>query len=83
MDEPRDSQPRVVDVPRVQLETDKFRVVQLPNGSRVVEKFDGRDALGQPRWRELKFAEAADVATMLRNWMFDHLRVCPVIDRED
>lgn len=65
------------DGPRVLLQTERFRVVELDNGNKVVEKSDGADALGVERWRELKFGEAESTARMLRDWIFDHLRLCP------
>jgi hypothetical protein len=67
------------DGPRVVFQTDKFRVVEGANGNKTVEKFDGYDAMGGDRWRDLKFGEADAVSRLLRDWIFDHCRTCPAL----
>ena len=64
------------DGPRLALVTPQIRIVELPNGTKVLEKFDGEDAMGDPRWRELRIGEADNVSRLLRDWIFEHLAVC-------
>ena len=68
---------------RILLQTAKFRIVELHDGNKVVERADGADALGVERWRLLKFAEAADTATMLRDWIFSHLSRCDQVKEQN
>jgi hypothetical protein len=63
-------------VARILLETDKFRVVEDDNGNKSVERFDGVAAMGEPRWRDLKFGEADATSRLLRDWIFLHCAVC-------
>jgi hypothetical protein len=65
--------------PRVLILTPKFRVVELEDGNKTVEKFEGYDAMGGPRWRDLKFGEADAVSRLLRDWIFEHAAKCPVL----
>ena len=71
------------DGPRILLVTDKFRIVEGANGNKYVEKFEGYDAMGGERWRDLKFGEASDVARMLRDWIFTHAGQCPLMKETD
>jgi hypothetical protein len=60
------------DGPVVLVQAEKFRIVTLPNGTHVVEKHEGCDALGVERWRDLRFGEADSVSRMLREWIIAH-----------
>jgi hypothetical protein len=59
--------------PRILLQTDRLRIVETANGHKVVEKHDGEDAMGVPRWRDLKIGEADNTSRLLRDWIFGHL----------
>lgn len=65
------------DDPRLLLLTDRFRIVELANGNKVLERHEGEDALGVPRWRELKIGEADSVSKLLRDWIYQHLAQHP------
>ena len=55
---------------------DKFRIVELANGNKVLERYDGADAMGTARWGEVRLGDAERVSRVLRDWMFGHLAVC-------
>ena len=65
------------DGPRILLLTPRFRIVECGDGNKVLEKFDGEDAMGGPRWRDLKIGEADTVSRLLRDWIFQHLAAHP------
>lgn len=67
------------DGPRVVLLADRFRIVELANGDKTLERLDGTDAMGGERWRELKFGEADATSRLLRDWIFGHLGTCPLL----
>lgn len=67
------------DGPRVVLLADRFRIVELANGDKTLERLDGTDAMGGERWRELKFGEADATSRLLRDWIFGHLGKCPLV----
>ena len=71
------------DSPRVLIQTAKFRIVELPNGDKTVERFEGTDAMGGPRWRDLKFGEADMTSRLLRDWIFEHLSQCAGLKERD
>jgi hypothetical protein len=71
------------DGPRILLDTGKFRVVELANGNKVIEKADGADALGVERWRDLKLGEADRVAVLLRDWIFAHVVKCDLCQQKE
>jgi len=58
--------------PELRLETEKFRIVRVGDEN-VFEKREGLDAMGVPRWRELRFADADNVARMLRDFILSRL----------
>ena len=66
------------DAPKLLLQTEKFRVVELPNGNKVLERHEGEDSLGVARWRDLRIGEADNVSRLLRDWIFQHLTKCPL-----
>lgn len=66
------------DGPRVLLQTDKFRVVEGADGNKTAEKFEGYDAMGGERWRDLKVGEADNVSRLFRDWIFAHVVRCPL-----
>lgn len=68
--------------PRVVIQTEKFRVVELPNGDKTVERFEGTDAMGGDRWRDLKFGEADATSRLLRDWVFQHTAKCPLCQEQ-
>jgi hypothetical protein len=70
------------DTPREVIRTDKFRVVQDTGGNYAIEKYEGRAAMGEERWRDLKFGEADQTSRLLRDWIFAHARVCPLCQGE-
>lgn len=73
------------DEPYVLVETPRFRIVQTANGNKVLEKYDGADAMGGPRWRDLKIGDADQVSRLLRDWIFEHLAKnpsCGGLDKE-
>lgn len=67
------------DGPRVVLLAERFRIVELANGDKTLERLDGTDAMGGERWRELKFGEADATSRLLRDWIFGHLSKCPLL----
>lgn len=67
------------DVPRELVRTDKFRIVEQPNGNKVIERFEGNDAMGGERWRDLKFGEADQTSRLLRDFLFEHAAKCPLL----
>lgn len=73
----------MADGPREVIRTEKFRIVQGANGDYSVEKYEGYDAMGGERWRDLKFGEADATSRLLRDWIFSHARVCPVLKGSD
>lgn len=73
----------MADGPRVLLQTDKFRVVEGANGNKAVERFEGLDAMGGERWRDLKFGEADATSRLLRDWIFSHCATCPELKGSD
>jgi hypothetical protein len=66
------------DGPQIVIETEKFRIVRGANGNYTVEKYEGYDAMGAPRWRDLKFGEADQTSRLLRDWIFAHAAKCPL-----
>ena len=71
------------DGPRIVLEHAKFRIVEIHDGTKVMEKPDGADALGVERWKEIRFGDAEYTARMLRDWIYEHLGRCPTQERND
>ena len=69
--------------PRIALQTPKFRVVELENGNKVLEKYEGDDAMGLPRWRDLKVGEADNVSRLLRDWIFEHIAKCDMCREQE
>lgn len=67
------------DGPRVVVLTDKFRVVEGANGNKTLERFEGLDAMGGERWRDLRIGEADNVTRLLRDWLFEHAAKCPLL----
>jgi hypothetical protein len=67
----------VSDGPREIIRTNRFRIVEGANGNKTVEKFEGYDAMGGERWRDLKFGEADNTSRMFRDWIFEHAQTCP------
>ena len=65
------------DGPRILLLTPRFRIVEVGDGNKVMERPDGCDALGVERWRECKFGDAETNARMVRDWIFQHLAAHP------
>ena len=63
--------------PRIVLQAPKFRVVEQENGNKVLEKYEGEDAMGGARWRDLKIGEADNVSRLLRDWIFQHVSTHP------
>jgi hypothetical protein len=52
----------------------KIRLVQLQNGTKVIDKHDGADSLGVERWRELRFGDAENMARWMRDWVIELVR---------
>ncbi len=71
------------DGPRVVFKTDRFRVVHGASGNYTVERFEGYAAMGEERWRDLKFGEADQTSRLLRDWIFEHAAKCPVLQGDD
>lgn len=72
----------MADGPRVLIKTDKFRIVEGANGNKCIERFDGYDAMGGERWRDLKFGEADATSRLLRDWIFEHVARCDALKGE-
>ena len=73
----------VTDGPREVIRTDKFRIVQGASGTYSVEKFEGYAAMGEERWRDLKFGEADAMSRLMRDWIFAHAACCPLLKESD
>jgi hypothetical protein len=71
------------DGPRVLVQADKFRVVEAANGDKTVERFEGYAAMGEERWRDLKFGEADATSRLLRDWIFAHAAKCPLCQESE
>jgi hypothetical protein len=71
------------DTPREVIRTDKFRVVQDTGGNYAIEKYEGRAAMGEERWRDLKFGEADQTSRLLRDWIFCTRARLPVVPRRE
>lgn len=63
--------------PRILVQTEKFRIVELPNGNKVMERYDGEDAMGGQRWGLIKIGDGDSIGRWLRDYVFAHLAVCP------
>ena len=72
----------MTDGPRVLVQTEKFRIVEAANGNKTVERYEGQDAMGGARWRDLKFGEADQTSRLLRDWIFSHTAICPLCKGE-
>jgi len=65
--------------PRILATDSKFRIVRIEDGDRVtnvLEKWDGCDALGVERWREVNVGQADTVSRWMRDWIIAHALSC-------
>lgn len=70
-------------LPRIVLQTEKFRIVETGDGTKTAERFEGRDAMGDPRWRELRIGEADNISRLFRDWIFAHCATCPALKEQE
>lgn len=72
---------RAVAEPRVLIQTPKFRIVLRADGTKVLEKHFGTDAMGGDQWRDMAMGEADNVTRWLRDWIFAHAATCERLQR--
>lgn len=72
----------MTDGPRIILQTERWRIVEWANGNKFLERRDGEDAMGVERWGKLEIADADNKARWLRDWIFEHVGKCPVLQGE-